>query len=121
MISEFYDFCKQNSDLKQILTKDNLFNVFAFGEAPQGVKSPYIVYQTISGAPFYAINHSISHDVISLQIDIYSENQPDVINIFKIIKKDLTNSFIISRYNGLSREFDTRLYRASFDLNYIGD
>lgn len=116
MLSKFFKLCKSIDDLRPFLQEKELFKCFSFGEAPSNVKAPYLVYQNVSGSPFYGINHRIDYKKLSLQVDIYANSEEQALTILKIIEEKLPNWALLARYNAYAREIDSRYYRISFDL-----
>jgi hypothetical protein len=114
----FFAVCKADPTV-QALLGGALPRIFPFGEAPQAVVKPYVVYQWVGGAPFNMINCRPDADSSDLQIDVYGLTTQSSTEVAKAIRYAVELSCNITSYRGTSREEDTKLYRTSFDLTWL--
>lgn len=114
----FFTVCKADPTV-QALLGGVLPRIFPFGEAPQGVLKPYVVYQWVGGEPFNMLNCRPDADSSDLQIDVYGLTTQSSTDVAKAIRYAVELNCNITSYRGTSREEDTKLYRTSFDLTWL--
>jgi hypothetical protein len=88
-------------------------------EAPEGVVAPFVVYSEISGYPENNLSDRPDHEVSNIQVDIYADNALSVRNIASAIETAIELDAYVVGYNGESRDEDTKLFRFSFDVDWI--
>lgn len=98
---------------------DNILRVYEFGDAPQNVIKPYLVWQLISGSPFQNLSCRPRAEEHYIQVDVYSHNQQEVKEIQQLIEYELETHAEITSYRGDSFEEKTKLWRSSFDLKWF--
>ncbi|WKT59107.1 DUF3168 domain-containing protein [Microbulbifer thermotolerans] len=93
--------------------------LYPFGEAPQGVKKPYAVWQIIGGIPENYIDRAPDADNYSVQVDVYADRSADAQNVALALRDAYEPHAHITSWNGDGRDPDTNNYRISFDLDFI--
>lgn len=116
----FYTVCKADPTV-QALLGGTAPRIYPFGQAPQDVIKPYVVYQWIGGAPLNMINCRPDADVMSLQIDAYGLTTQSSTAVANAIRYAVEMNCYITSYRGNLRDEETKLYRTSFDLDWLVD
>lgn len=93
--------------------------LFPFGEAPQGVATPYAVWQVITGSPENYLAGRPDVDGWTLQVDVYATSGESATDAAAAIRDAIELYAHVVRWGGSSRERDARLYRISFDVAWI--
>lgn len=115
MYPPIYVVCMTNPGV-QALLGDRLY---PFGEAEQGVRRPYVVWQVIYGAPENYLNQTPDTDHFGTQIDIYAATVDSARAVAAALFAAIEPVAYVVAYNGESREEDTRDYRYSFTVDWI--
>lgn len=118
MDTPFFQVCKGDPTL-QALLGGALPRIYPFGQAPQEVAKPYVVYQWIGGAPFNMINCRPDADRASLQVDVYGLTTQSTTTVAKAIRNAIELDSYITGYRGDMRDEETKLYRTSFDVDWL--
>lgn len=114
----FYTVCKADAAVLALLGSPEP-RIYPFGQAPQTVAKPYVVYQWVGGAPFNMLNCRPDADSSDLQIDIYGLTSQSSTDVAKAIRYAVELDCNITSYRGTTREDDTKLYRTSFDVTWL--
>lgn len=93
--------------------------VFVPGEAPQETKQNYLTWQIVSGLPENYIGQVPDTDTHTVQLDIYAATLSDARAIAKVVRDAIEPVAYVTGWLGESRELDTRLYRVSFQVDWI--
>lgn len=93
--------------------------LYLFGLAPPKPKAPYCVWQVISGSPENFLAGRPDAEAYSLQVDVYAASADEARAAGHAIEYAVELSATITGYNGESRDTETRLYRYSFDVDWI--
>lgn len=120
MDTPFYKVCKADPTVQALLGGPEP-RIFPFGSAPQDVAKPYAVYQWVGGVPFNMLNCRPDADRASLQIDVYGLTQKSSTDCAVAIRYAVELSSYVTTYRGTERESETKLYRTSFDLDWLVD
>jgi hypothetical protein len=118
MDTPFFQVCKADPTV-QALLGGALPRIYPFGNAPQEVAKPYVVYQWIGGAPFNMINCRPDADRASLQVDVYGLTTQSTTTVAKAIRNAIELDSYITGYRGDMRDEETKLYRTSFDVDWL--
>lgn len=118
MDTPFFQVCKADATV-QALLGGALPRIYPFGQAPQEVAKPYVVYQWIGGAPFNMINCRPDADRASLQVDVYGLTTQSTTTVAKAIRNAIELDSYITGYRGDMRDEETKLYRTSFDVDWL--
>lgn len=114
----FYTVCKADPTV-QALLGGTLPRIFPFGQAPQEVIKPYAVYQWIGGSPFNMLNCRPDADRASLQVDVYASTAKSSTDCAEAIRYAVETQSYLTSYRGTDREEATKLYRTSFDVDWL--
>lgn len=90
-----------------------------FGEAPENSVLPYSVWQQVSGSPENYINQTPDLDSYTLQVDVYASTGSSARAAAKALRDAIEPHAHIGAWRGESREKDTKLYRYSFDVDWM--
>ncbi|WP_081403376.1 tail completion protein gp17 [Acinetobacter equi] len=123
MTAPIFELLNADDEVKSFLKSGNILRAYEFGLAPDKPKTPYLVWQDISGNPQNNLDCPALTDHISIQIDIYTHDVRDLAMIKNAARRALEqdNSCTITGLRGNSREHDTKLYRTGFDSNWFVD
>lgn len=123
MTAPVFKLLNANDEVKSFLKSGDILRVYEFGLAPDKPKTPYLVWQNISGRPQNNLDSPALTDHISTQIDIYTHDVRDLAMIKNAVRRALEqdNSCTIKGLRSNSREHDTKLYRTGFDSNWFVD
>jgi hypothetical protein len=116
----FYTTCKADAAVLALLGSPEP-RIFPFGQAPQTVAKPYVVYQWIGGDPFNMLNCRPDADRASLQVDVYGLTTQSTTTVAKAIRYAIELDSYVTSYRGDMRDEETKLYRTSFDVDWIVD
>lgn len=114
----FFQVCEADAAVLALLGSP-LPRIYPFGEAPQNVVKPYAVYQWIGGSPYNMMNCRPDADQASLQVDVYGLTTQSTTAVAKAIRHAIELDCYITSYRGDLRDEETKLYRTSFDLDWI--
>lgn len=114
----FFTVCKADPTV-QALLGGVLPRIYPFGQAPQDVVKPYVVYQWIGGEPFNMLNCRPDTDRSSLQVDVYGLTTQSTTTVAKAIRNAIELDSYITGYRGDMRDDETKLYRTSFDVDWL--
>lgn len=114
----FYLVCKADPTVQALLGGSEP-RIYPFGSAPQDVAKPYAVYQWVGGSPFNMLNCRPAADRSSLQVDVYGVTPKSSTDAAKAIRYAIELSSYVTTYRGTEREDETKLYRTSFDLDWL--
>ncbi len=113
-----YQFAVQSSAVLALLgTSPTRF--YPFGEAEEGVPTPYAVYQLVSGSPYNLLGQVPREDFFSTQIDCYADTGEESSALAKALRDAFERDGYVTTYNAELREADTRLFRNSFTVDFI--
>lgn len=118
MDTPFFQVCKADPTV-QALLGGALPRIYPFGEAPEQVVKPYAVYQWIGGSPFNMLNCRPDADQASLQVDVYALTVKSSTDCAEAIRYAIETQSYIVGYRGTDREEETKLYRTSFDVDWL--
>lgn len=116
----FYITCKADPAVLALLGSPEP-RIYPFGTSPQDGTKPYAVYQWIGGNPYNMLNCRPDADQISLQVDVYATTQAKSTEIAKAIRYAVELQSYITFYAGDMRDEPTKLYRTSFQLDWLVD
>ena len=118
MTPPIYSVCAANSGVTALIGSSPV-RLYQFGEAPQGVSLPYAVWQIIGGSPENYLNQVPDVDGFSIQIDVYGSTASSVRNAAKAIRDAIEPTAYVTSYNGESRDYETKLYRYGFSVDWL--
>lgn len=107
-----------NSDIAKRHLGSGPVRFFPFGSAPQGVEKTYATYQLVGGSPMNTLTIPDA-DRMSYQIDVFSTDASKCVEAANAMRDVLQLHGYITGYNVNAREPETRLWRVSFDIDFI--
>ena len=116
MFSPLYDLVEGNAGVQAAL--GNPPRISAFGEAPQDGAKPYAVQQTIGGQPENYLGQVPDSDSIVVQVDVYAKEMTGAKAATVALRDALEPVAHITSWNGEFRDFDTKLWRISFTVEF---
>jgi hypothetical protein len=93
--------------------------IYRHGSAPQPVETPYITWFISSGVPELQISGEPCTDRDTVQIDVWSKTDAEVVAVAKEVRKALDAGGHSNTVAVNLRETDTRLYRIGFQSDII--
>jgi hypothetical protein len=96
----------------------NPTRLYPFGEASQGVASPYAVWQVVTGSPENYLAERPDLDSYTVQIDIYGDTGAQVIAAATAVRDAIELEAYIVRWGGQTKDPTTGRYRISFDSDW---
>lgn len=119
MTAPVYSLALASPDVVSLISKGGRLKLYLFGEAPQGVVAPYVVWQMVGGSPENRLAGIPDMDNYTIQIDVYAENATDARQIKNALRDAYEPHAYVVSYNFEAREPDTRLYRYSFTIEFM--
>lgn len=120
MYPPVFETLKNNTAVAALLG-GSPFRVFVPGEAPQETKNTYLVWQMIGGQPENYVGDLPDLDSYTVQMDVYAATLSDARAVAKAVRDAIEPVAYVAGWLGESREVDTRLYRVSFQVDWITD
>ncbi|KTB82991.1 DUF3168 domain-containing protein [Pseudomonas sp. SZ57] len=93
--------------------------LYPFDDAPEGVAKPYAVWQLITGSPENYLAGRPDADSFTLQVDVYAATGSDARAVTAAISNAIELQAYVVRWGGESKDAETKLYRSSFDVDWI--
>ena len=120
MIPPIFTLLAQNASVKAVL--GDPLRVFSFGEVEgQPVQTPYLVWQQVAGTPFNYITDVPDLDNPTTQLDVYATGRTEARDVFRAVRDVLEKEAKLVNGPTESREAETKLFRVSFDLDWVID
>lgn len=118
MFAPIFQVCRASPAVLALLGMSPT-RLWPFGEAEPDSPLPYAVWQTISGSPENYINQVPDVDSYSLQVDAYATTASGARAVAQAIRDAIEPHAHIVAWRGERRDRETRLYRFSFDVDWI--
>lgn len=94
--------------------------LFSFGDAGDGpVANPYVLWQTIGGEPDNYLSDRPQVDRYTLQLDVYANDRKQAREVVELILPEIEARAYVVAWNGEFRDSETKLFRVSFDVDWI--
>ena len=93
--------------------------IYLFGLAPDKVAKPYVVWQSVGGAPENVLSGRPDMDDHALQIDVYADTAASARQVATAVQRAIELECHVTSYNGESRDPVTMNYRSSFDIDWL--
>lgn len=118
MYPPIYAVCSADTGVTALLGSPP--RLYPFGEAPQGVATPYAVWRVVTGSPENYLAGRPDIDGWTIQVDVYDAGSgTNVINVAKAIRDAVELKARIGRWGGQDRDPDTGSYHVSFDVDWM--
>ena len=92
---------------------------YLFGLAPDKPAGTYCVWQVITGSPDNYLAGRPDVEAYGLQVDVYATTAAAARAAGHAIEFAIELSSRITGYNGESRDAETKLYRYSFNVDWV--
>lgn len=119
MTPPIFQACSQDPAVTTLLGSGADMRLYSFGEAPEGVTKPYVVWQLVNGNPENYLAGRPDVDGFSLQVDIYGTTGNSVRQVRDAIRDAIELRAYVTRWGGEARDPTTKNYRTSFDVDWI--
>jgi hypothetical protein len=93
--------------------------LYPFGEAPEGVTKPYAVWQLVTGSPENYLAGRPDLDGFTLQVDVYAVTATSARAVTDAIAHAIELKANVVSWGGESKDTATKLYRSSFDVDWL--
>lgn len=93
--------------------------IYSFGEAPEGVEKPYVVWNLIDGIPENYLADRPDADGFTLQVDVYATSAVAATQVTVALRDALELNANITRWGASGRDPTTKDYHRSFDIDWI--
>ncbi|PZW76606.1 uncharacterized protein DUF3168 [Pseudomonas sp. 2848] len=93
--------------------------LYSFGEAPDNVVKPYVVWQLVNGSPENYLAGRPDVDGFTLQVDVYGSTGVSARSVRDAIRDAIELLAYVTRWGGETRDPTTKNYRISFDVDWI--
>lgn len=117
MGAPIYMVCAGSPGVTELLGAEP--RIYPFGQAPQGVAKPYVVWQVINGSPFNFISGQPSMDRYGIQIDVYADDDVSVEQVTAAVRKAIGPHCYVTGFNIEGQDPVTQSYRKSFDVAWL--
>lgn len=118
MYAPFFEIAVAASAVRTLLGS-NPTRIYAFGEAPQGVVSPYVVWQDIAGNPFNSLSDLPNTDRFNIQINVYAASVSQARNVAKALRDSLEPHAYVTAWRGTHTDPETNKRVFMFDVSWI--
>ena len=119
MTPPIFQLCSQAAAVTALLGAGASLRLYSFGEAPDGVATPYAVWQLVSGEPENYLAGRPDADGFTLQVDVYGATGTSVRQVRDAIRDAIELQAYVTRWGGEARDPTTKNFRTSFDADWI--
>lgn len=114
-----FKLCNNCPAVVNLLKDNGVLRVFEFGQAPQDVAKPYVVWQEISGGHEPSLDLRPCNENHFIQVDCYAETASEAKDIKNVIELALETHALTTTYRGNSKESETKLFRTTLDFEFL--
>lgn len=118
MYPPIFQVCAADSSVTALIGSSPV-RLYPFGEAPQGVALPYVVWQTVGGFPENFLGEAPDADTFSIQIDCYAADAESSRAVAIAVRDSIQKRANVTSLNGEGRDPETRHYRVGFSVDWI--
>jgi hypothetical protein len=118
MYAPIFAVCAADAGVKALLGAAPT-RLYPFGEAPEGVTKPYAVWQLVTGRPENYLAGRPDMDGYTLQVDVYGTTAASVRAVTTAISTATELKACVMRWGGETKDTETKLYRSSFDIDWL--
>lgn len=119
MTAPVFSLALSSPDVVSLIGKGSTLRLYLFGEAPQNVVVPYVVWQLVDGSPENRLSGVPDMDNFTVQLDVYADSAKEARQIKDALRDVYEPHAYVVSYNFEAREPDTRLYRFSFTVEFM--
>lgn len=113
-----FSVCSADATVKGLIGSSPV-RLFLFGNAPQNVVTPYVLWQTIGGNPDNFLSGSPDVDSYTLQVDVYGDTASSVRAVADALRDAIESHANVVSWRGDSFDADTQKFRLSFDIDWF--
>lgn len=117
MYPPLFDVISDSSEVRLLIGPD--VRCYPFGEAPQGVLLPYVVWQISGGSPENFLGNRPDVDSFSIQIDVYANNAADARSVTTALVDAIEPVAYVVSWNIEGRDPETKRYRKGFNVDWF--
>lgn len=118
MIPPIMRICQADAGVHAVLGSAPV-RVYAFGTVEKQPAAPYSLWQTISGQPGWFLGNRPDTDGYTTQHDVYAADPDSLLAAVKALRDAFEPYGYISRWGHQSKDPDTKLFRYSFDVDWL--
>lgn len=111
--------CSTDPGVIALIGPDVDCRIYSFGEAPEGVAKPYVVWNLIDGNPENYLAGRPDADGFTLQVDVYATSAVAATQVTVALRDALELNANITRWGASGRDPTTKDYHRSFDIDWI--
>lgn len=118
MFPPIFAICSASTAVKALIGTSPV-RLYPFGDAPQTVTKPYVVWQTVTGQPENYVSNTPDIDSYTVQVDVYATTATGARDVAKAMRDAIEPYAHVVRWGGESRDSETQNYRFSFDVDWF--
>jgi len=112
-----FTVCAADPAVTALLGSDTT-RLYPWGEAPQGVATPYAVWQVVTGSPGNYLGTRPDIDGFTIQVDVYANTGSTATTVAAAIRDAIEDQAHIVRWGAQETDPDTGRRRLSFDVDW---
>lgn len=118
MTAPIFETCSRDPVVTGLLGTGADMRLYSFGEAPDKVAKPYVVWQVINGNPENYLAGRPDADGFTLQVDVYASTGTSARQVRTALRNAIELQAYIARWGREERDSTTKHYRVSFDVDW---
>lgn len=119
MSAPIFETCSRDPVVTELLGTGADMRLYSFGEAPDKVVRPYVVWQVINGNPENYLAGRPDADGFTLQVDVYASTGTSARQVRGALRNAIELQAYIARWGREERDSTTKNYRVSFDVDWM--
>lgn len=122
MFAPLFDIAAASAEVRALLGSGlpgDPVRIYPFGQAPQGVVKPYVVWRNISGLPLNHLNSRPKTDNFNIQVDVYGSGVASVRAVTIALNDALETQAHIVRWGQEGKDPTTGNNRFDFDVDFF--
>lgn len=119
MSAPIFETCSRDPVVTGLLGTGADMRLYSFGEAPDKVARPYVVWQVINGNPENYLAGRPDTDGFTLQVDVYASTGTSARQVRAALRNTIELQAYIARWGREERDSTTKNYRVSFDVDWM--
>ncbi|MNM24926.1 hypothetical protein D3C81_353660 [compost metagenome] len=118
MIPPIAQICLDDAGVRAVFGTAPM-RVYAFGTVEKLPAPPYSLWQTIGGQPGWFLAQRPDTDGFTTQHDVYAADPDSLVAAVKALRDAFEPHGYISRWGHQIKDPDTKLFRYSFDVDWL--
>lgn len=114
-----FNVLKASPAVASLLGTGNNLRVYSFGQAPQNVVKPYLVWQQITGFVNNNLSQLPDNDQYSIQVDIYAGTSQTAESVKLAVRDAIEPVMHVTSWDGEGIDEETTLYRVTFSVDWF--